>query len=430
MNPVSDQQIDKIGKRFSPTWCVLPWIHAASLTDGSTQLCCVAEQSSKVNLNNGTLNDYWNSDYIRDARKTMLEGGKVSACRRCYEEEANGYRSHRLIENKAWHDNLGVEEIDRIVSATSKNGSSNQQMIAIDLRLGNTCNLQCIMCQPRESSKWVGTAPKIHNAVTNSTLKAEWKFKQEINVSNYEWYKNTTFWESLKKTIPHLREIIIAGGEPMIIKQHLQFLSECATNFDVSHILLRYHTNLLEFPEEMATHWKKFKKVEFFASIDGMNEVAHYIRYPSNWERIERHIRLIDNMPENIWLYFLFSVQALNIGHLPQFIQWVRSQKFKKEKNFAHTQMFVHPGLVHWPEYLNPKVLPQALKAKITQDFADLKVKSNEPFDKYDGIISFMNSEDWSAKIPLLTDYLKALDKVRGTDHRNVFPQIMENLNG
>lgn len=422
--------VDFYGKRFGATWCVLPWIHAASLTDGSTQLCCVAEGVSDVNLNSKTLDDYWKSDYIKDARRRMLAEKKVGPCRRCYEEEGNGYRSHRVMENKNWHVMLGTERINEIVAATAKDGSLESEIIAIDLRLGNTCNLQCIMCQPRESSKWVALAGKIQESVNDWSLKTEWKFKKDINVANYEWYKNTKFWDSLKTTLPHLREIIIAGGEPMIIRQHLNFLKECALEHDVSHINLRYHTNLIEFPEDMIPHWEKFKKVEFFASIDGMHDVANYIRYPSEWEKIEKNLQIIDKMPSHMWLYFLYSVQALNIGQLPDFIRWVRTRGFAKEKMHMRSQMFIHPGLIHWPKYLNPKILPKKMKAEITEKFAILKAERDEDFDKFDGIVSFMNSEDWSSKLSLFSDYLAALDKTRGTDRYKVFPEIMESLDG
>lgn len=416
--------------KYGPTWCVLPWVHAASLTDGSTQLCCVAEGTSKVNLNKETLSEYWNSSYMKSARSKMLKGEKVAACRRCYEEEDNQYRSHRMMENKAWQDIIGSEKIDQIVSATYSDGQLDSNILSVDLRLGNTCNLQCIMCQPRESSKWTSLATKIKDSVESSELKSEWRYKSDIQVSQYEWYKNEAFWQSLREMIPHLREIIIAGGEPMIIKQHLKFLKDCAENFDVSHIQLRYHTNLMDLPEEMIPYWGKFKKVEFFASIDGMNEIAHYIRHPSNWPQIEKNLRIIDEMPDNTWLFFLYSVQALNIGHLPEFIRWVRAQNFKKEKMSYRTQMFVHPGIVHWPTYLNPKILPKSLKEQITKEFETLKAERDEAFDKFDGVVSFMNSEDWSNKTPLLVDYLKALDKNRGTDRFKAFPAIMESLDG
>ena len=191
------KESDDYGKRFSETWCVLPWIHAATLTDGSTQLCCVAEDVSGINLNQQNIQDYWNSDYLKQVRINMLKGKKISACRRCYEEESNGYRSHRLIENKAWHDKLGFEFIDNLVQQTLENGVLNSEVLALDLRLGNTCNLQCIMCQPRESSKWVASSEKLLEVIKDPELKKEWAYKKNIKIDSYEWYRNEKFWENL-----------------------------------------------------------------------------------------------------------------------------------------------------------------------------------------------------------------------------------------
>ena len=426
MPPDIENKEDVLGSRYSSTWCVLPWIHAASLTDGSTQLCCVAEEVSGINLNKKTIQDYWNSDYIKKVRNKMLAGKKVSACRRCYEEETNGYRSHRVIENKAWHEKLGFEFISELVNKTTGDGALDAEVLSLDLRLGNTCNLQCVMCQPRESSKWAGLSEKLVKSIKSLELRGEWEYKRNIKIESYVWYKNENFWANLKQILPFIREIIIAGGEPMIIKQHLSFLKDVAMSGEASHIHIRYHTNLIEFPIEMIPYWEKFERVEFFASIDGMDRIAHYIRHPTKWAEIEKNLDIIDNLAENIGFRFLFSVQALNIYHLPEFIRWVHSKKFKKQKDFTTTQSFIHPGLVHWPQYLNPKILPENFKQKVTESFQLLKDELNEPFDKYDGIVSFMNSDSFDSKRGMFKDYCRSLDEVRGTDRFNVFPELVE----
>ena len=38
----------------SKTFCILPWIHMATLTDGRTPLCCIADQDTNNNLNFGS----------------------------------------------------------------------------------------------------------------------------------------------------------------------------------------------------------------------------------------------------------------------------------------------------------------------------------------------------------------------------------------
>ncbi len=410
-------------------FCVLPFIHGATLTDGEMPLCCVAENSSGVNLNESTLSDHWNSDYLKNVRKKMLANMPVKDCRRCIEEDSKGYRSHRSIENKAWADKLGEERLEEIIAKVEDSGETQAGVIGLDLRLGNTCNLQCVMCQPRESSKWQGAGKKFLKELKNISLKYEWRNKNNIRVEKFEWYRNEKFWENLREFLPTLREIIIGGGEPMLIKEHLKFIKECAESGHASHIHLRYHTNMTVFPEEMIPYWEKFERVEFFTSVDGMEEVGHYVRYPANWDLVEKNMRKIDELGENIWLRLLYSVNALNVHHLPDFLRWVKAQNFKKQEAFETMQSFVHPGIVHWPNYLNIKVLPHEYKERVTRDWLQLRNElGSEPFDKYQGILQIMNSEDWSSKIPQLRDYVRALDKTRGTDFYEVFPDLSESL--
>jgi MoaA/NifB/PqqE/SkfB family radical SAM enzyme len=41
------------------------------------------------------------------------------------------------------------------VSITQSDGALiEQQVLSLDLRLGNKCNLQCVMCYPGESNQW------------------------------------------------------------------------------------------------------------------------------------------------------------------------------------------------------------------------------------------------------------------------------------
>ncbi len=412
------------------TFCVLPFIHAATLTDGQLPLCCVSEQvGSGVNLNSQTLGDHWNSDHMKGVRRKMLTGERVNECRRCYEEEGNGYRSHRVIENKAWQNKLGESVINDLIQRVDVDGNTEQGIIAVDLRLGNTCNLQCVMCQPRESSKWKGAGAKFLGELRNSSLKSEWRYKNDIKVEQFEWYRNERFWDNLKSFLPTLRELIIGGGEPMLIKEHLRFIRDCAESGEAGHIHLRYHTNMTVFPEEMIPYWEKFERVEFFSSIDGMDDVGHYVRYPAQWSVVEKNIRKIDELGDNIWLRLLYSVNALNILHLPDFLRWVRDQKFKKQIQFETIQSFVHPGLVHWPEYLNVKVLPKEYKEQVQEAMDEVRKEfGDQPFDKFDGIVQFMNSQDWSHKIPEFQDYVRVLDKTRGTDFYAVFPDLSESV--
>src|SRR5436190_24367151 len=117
----------------SRTFCVLPWLHAATLTDGSVRLCCVSGGGSGVNLNEQNLADYWNSEYVKDARRRMLAGEPVKACQHCYREELHGYESHRMVENRVWKERCGEAGIDRLIGSTAADGSLDAPVQYIDL---------------------------------------------------------------------------------------------------------------------------------------------------------------------------------------------------------------------------------------------------------------------------------------------------------
>ena len=134
----------------SKTFCVKPWIHMATYTTGEALMCCVAREAAG-NLNKHTIQEMWNSKHYREARLKMLRGEKVSACQKCYDEEASGVKSHRMIENYVWETSastvsqgyVGTEEIDKLISLTLDDGElPTAGPISFDFRLGNTCNLQ------------------------------------------------------------------------------------------------------------------------------------------------------------------------------------------------------------------------------------------------------------------------------------------------
>lgn len=416
-------------------FCILPFIHSATLTDGGVPLCCVSSNESKVNLNKDSLHQCWNSDYLKSVRLKMLANQPVNSCQRCYEEEKNGYRSHRVTENQHWKNKLGEERLLEIISKVDERGQTTEQLMAIDLRLGNTCNLQCVMCQPRESSKWKIATPSFIKELNQPHLISEWQHKSHIQSEKFEWYKNPYFWDQLREHLPMLREIIMGGGEPMLIKEHLNFIKACVESGDSTHIHLRYHTNMTLIPEDIVPYWEKFEKVEFFASIDGYSQVNDYVRYPSKWNVIEKNIRLIDSLPDNILLRFLYSVHALNVHHLPEFLRWIKSQEFKKERHFKQDtkspgiQNFVHPGIVHWPLYLSIKGLPRLYKEMVTNSWNTVRKEfSEESFSKYEGIMNFMNSADESSHVPQLADYISALDKTRKTSIYDIAPDLAQAL--
>jgi MoaA/NifB/PqqE/SkfB family radical SAM enzyme len=401
----------------SDTFCILPWIHAATYNDGSALLCCVAKASG-LNLNTSNWTKIWNSNHFTEARLAMIAGRKFPACQACYKEEANGIRSHRQNENHYWYQQLGAPYLDGLVESTNKNGTVDHDLITLDLRLGNTCNLQCVMCRPQDSSKWIKDAQTLSETL-ETDARYDWKYKIENYASEqFEWYKNEEFWEDFFTHAKDIKHIIFGGGEPLYIKEHKTLIKRLVESGLSKNIELRYHTNCTIYNPEIVELWEHFEKVELMLSIDGYDWVNSYIRHPADWETIEKNFKAYCELPDNIRVKVLCTVQALNINWLPELADWMMSLGAEKIERDNKGGIFFL-GILHWPQYLCSKALLPDMKEKVTKKLNDYMDKhpGNKFIGRFAGIVSFMNSEDASHMYPQMLDYVNGLDKLHGTTH-------------
>lgn len=401
----------------SKTFCIMPWIHAATQTNGAVQLCCVASPIKELNLNDMTWEEIWNSPQYKEARLAMLADEEVSYCTNCYKEEASGIKSHRQNENEVWANNwspIKLHELRKIVDDTNPDGSLDSGIVSVDFRLGNTCNLQCIMCRPHDSSKWLRDSKKLADNLT-SEAKWDWKHKSEIVVEQFEWYRNQAFWDSFYESAHTIRDLIFGGGEPLLIKQHKELIKHLVKIDHAKNVEIRYHTNATIIDEELLELWTHFKKCHIMISLDAHEDLNSYIRYPAKWEEIEKNLRIYDNTTGgDIIVDINTTVQACNINWLPEFTEWIWKQDYKKIGKRTAGGHF-HAATLHWPKYLCTKVLPKESKRAITEKlnkFMKTHSHSKEILSWW-SLIEFMNSEDWSHMIDQTEDYLRNLDKMR-----------------
>ena len=404
---------------MSKTFCILPWTHVATYTDGSALLCCIANSQTDLNLNKQSLEQVWNSDHFKQTRLDMLAGRQVPACAACYKEEAVGIHSHRQIENHIWKGRLGEQRIQELKASTNADGSLDSRWITLDLRLGNTCNLQCVMCRPIDSSKWVKHA-NILKEELKTDVRWDWKHKVEsYSTNNFEWYKDKQFLKDFYASADDIQHIIFGGGEPLYIKEHKEILKQLVKQGASKHIDLRYHTNGTIYDKEVVELWTHFNYVDVMISIDGAEYVNNYIRWPADWDSIEQNLHLYDNTPANIDIKILCTVQALNIYYLPEFADWLLRQDYKKISKPRLDGIF-HTGILHFPPYLSAKVLSKRAKNKVAEKlhrYCDANT-DNPSIQRLRKMIDFMNSEDASHLLPQTLEYLDKLDQLRSMDSK------------
>jgi MoaA/NifB/PqqE/SkfB family radical SAM enzyme len=440
----------------SNTFCILPWIHFATRPNGDMRLCCSAnasgagvdhtvglvknEKGIPANFGIETPMSAWNNEYMQSVRTTMLEGNIPKSCTKCFEEESKNIVSKRMWETGTWiKDGIDIPDL---IKQTTQSGSVPEKLLYLDLRLGHTCNLKCVMCSPHDSSRWVDDHKKIYPLLQSVQIKKQlsWDAKK---FNNY-WHENPDFWKEMYAQIPNLKQVYFAGGEPLMIKEHKMFLEEIIRQGYADKILIRYNTNGLLISDDIIELWKHFKLVKVGFSIDALADRNYYIRYPSDWETIKTNLHRLDNTPDNIQVSIATAIQILNIKHLPDFAKWKIEQKFRKI-NLQNVMEGMEAGggifnmhLLYIPTWLNIQALPLSDKIEIRKKFAEFanwlyeNYRQDEDFWKknpygwkrWQAVLDFMDSEDHSSRLPDFKEYIEKLDNLRKTNFKSIFPEL------
>jgi MoaA/NifB/PqqE/SkfB family radical SAM enzyme len=457
----------------SKTFCILPWIHLSTRPDGSMRVCCTANASSvgptndkehggmvgvlktdegkPSNLNVSDFLSSWNSTYMRNVRKQMLNGEQPPSCIKCYKEEEAGHNSKRMWETAYWQQRV---DLNQLIADTADDGSIPPKLSYIDLRFGTKCQLACVMCSPHDSSGWIKDWQAIYPQITNSSLKetAQWSNKGSVNGSSYNWHKNNpVFWDQFHDQIPNMQQLYFAGGESLIIEEHYTILEEAIKRGHAKNLELRYNSNGVEWRDDLFDLWKEFKLVRFHYSVDSIEEMNSYIRYPSQWERTHEVFHILDKgTPQNTEVTIACAVQALNVYYLPDFLKWKLKEGFRKINMWPLGAGGINYHFVYHPPHLNVKVLPKWFKEECRRKYEDFypwweanwekgipnnkigKVTYDQwrsasyGINRLEGMLQFMESEDWSVRLPELEEYINLIDTQRGLSFEKTFPEMKD----
>lgn len=442
----------------TPTFCVLPWIHFATRPNGDMRLCCSSNASGAgkdhtvglVKMENGkpanfgreTPMEAWNNEYMKSVRTTMLKGEIPASCTKCFQEEKVGIVSKRVWETGTWHlDENGVD-IPHLIEQTKEDGTVPEELVYLDLRLGHTCNIKCVMCSPHDSSKWVIDHKKLMPQLEDPEVKRQMHWDK--TQFNNKWHEKDTFWEEMYAQIPNLKQVYFAGGEPLMIKEHKMFIEEIVRQGYQDKILLRYNSNGLLVDDDLIELWSKFKKVKFAVSMDASHGRDEYIRYPTDWKTVEKTLHMLDNTPDNIQTSLATAIQIFNIKHLPDFMKWKIKAGFKKLNEGTvpgGVQMgggLVNMHLLYIPTFLSIQILPKEDKLDVERRFMEFKdwlwenYRQDDDFWKHnpygwkrwEAVLNHMNAEDNSHLLPGFKEYVNKLDAIRGLSAAEVFPEL------
>jgi len=427
------------------TFCPIPWIFQAVRANGDIRVCCQANvtknqgvirklDGSAYNAGQDTLEDSRNAEMMKAIRLNMLNGVWSEECGRCKKEEETGLVSRRTYENQQWK-----FTIDEARAKTAEDGSiADVPIIYYDLRFGNFCNLKCRMCGPTDSSAWYDDWIKLTGSNKFKDTSGEVSILENSKgyyATEFDWPNYEPFWQQLESNAHNIQHVYFAGGEPMLIERHYDFLERCIEQNVAKNIIIEYNTNMSTLPARVTNLWKSFKQVRVGASVDGMDKMQEYQRYPAKWQKTLDNLRKVDELPDNIIAWLAFTVTAYNINHMIDFMKWKLQLSGFKKINSTNRRPIITHHVAHHPKHLNVRVLPDEYKKELTEKFYEFLewVKNNHPSviiqatDIVNGVVNYMNSESYYKEYwNEFLSYTKKLDDIRQESIADVEPKFKE----
>lgn len=305
------------------------------------------------------VNDFINDRKIIEIRQDIANDRRNKHCYKCWDLEDAGMISPRQLGNQA-HTN---KQSDSFVSESGR--IENHHVEYLDITLGNICNLKCRSCSPSCSHTWIAEAKAlpIYDLPINYLAKTERLVKDPWFVTAFE----TKFYDPI---LPTVKIINFLGGEPLVVKEHYDWLQHMIDQGWSHRIELRYNTNGTIIPKKILDIWKRFKKVILSISLDAVGSLAYYVRYPSKWSDIQANINRLKEhckVNNNLRIQVHTTVSSLNIMNLDDMINWCvdtyREWHASDLTNFE--SLFPHINVVTYPEYLAAKHVPDKIKERM-----------------------------------------------------------------
>lgn len=367
-----------IGKPNLKTFCPAPWFQVRNENTRIKKPCCkikLFEDSSDTEPL-----DMLNNDELTDIKQKLHIGIRPDQCNRCWIEEDNGFKSQR-------QNLLGILSNDRTFEKSwlssyfkNKTDYNSEFLVSADIKIGNTCNFQCVMCHPGDSSMiyndWV---KRQDSEFVREHLDKDNDYFNKLKDQGYKNPYYRQYIDGIFNTTNNLLWLRLLGGEPLLDNNLIQKIKNIP-DAKKKKLKLSFITNgsvdlkkTLEYIDST-----KFDFIQFNISLEGIGSMQEYARYKSNWKQICNNILSIKNYSKNIQINLTYVIQTVTILRLHELLNWI------KENNFY---LGVSPCFT--PEYLSLKTLPNNLRKKVINNLSNFTdhIRQNPNSDEGDGTL-------------------------------------------
>ena len=364
-------------------FCPVPWTGIMYNFDGTVKNC-IRSASSIGNIIDKPIEEILAQDYM--IKTDMRAGKKFSRCDPCYnlEQEKNNFN---IISDRVFY----LKEL-RDVDSTLYD-TTNFALHTVDIRWSNLCNFSCVYC--------------------NSEFSSQWASELGIKIETPADAKKKEFKDYIFNHAAQLKHVYLAGGEPLLMKENLEFLELLKEkNPDVN---LRINTNLSKVDTRIFDLVCTFKNVHWIISVESMEQEYEYIRYGGKWIDFLDNLNIVRKLNHKVSFNMLHFV--LNYQSMFDCVDYLKSLGF-------HNNSFVIGTLLQ-PDYLNIRHLPDDMLNLVKEELTQ-RINKHPGFlleNGYRNVLDYVN-QPIEKNLAESFNQIKILDKRRGLDSTKIFKDL------
>lgn len=292
--------INSIIKKYNPntdTFCITPYLTLDYDQSGS-MLSCYDGKERLGNWKQKSPIEEFNNEAFTNLRYFQQTGQKektYSNCQTCWDSESHGVSSPRLKELVHAYMILGHDKFEQAIKKISNNSKGDiLDVVKLEMRSSNYCNLQCLHCDHESSTQWLNfySKPGIKEIALKTGRINEKFYKDPNEREKYKSYltSDCVYQDEVNKSMETAKVIQWSGGEPMIDPNHIGWL-EHLTNNKSNEQTMFYHTNLnVKNIEKFFPYWEKFNSIQVIVSLDCPPSTYSFFRRNSDYNLVKNNI--------------------------------------------------------------------------------------------------------------------------------------------
>jgi len=433
--------LDKTG----PGFCLAKWYHVSMHLHTGTNHSCYHPMPRRVELAEIEANPsaLHNSQWKKEQRKLMLEGGRPDECSYCWDiEDLPGeHISDRMLRSsEPWAVPL-LGETSRIDWQADVNPRY------LEINFGYECQLKCSYCASTVSSAWHSEIKKYGDYPLESNVnKRQYGIHQITQAGQFYQREDgnpyiEAFWKWFPSVYPTLHTLRITGGEPLLSSNVFKVLDWIDKNprsdmeFAINSNMCIPERNLNKFVDacKQLKAENKIGQLSLFTSVDTWGPQAEWIRNGFNMAKWESNVDL-----------YLTSVPGTSIGimitfcflSIPKF-NLLLDKILELRKRYPHRIWFDTPYLIE-PPHLSSLIADDKMISHLNDTLAYMSTLVNDKdkfaftsteyaklervvrwieHNRYQGDELAINRRDFVA-------FIKEHDIRRETDFNAAFPEL------